>query len=686
MTARWSLGAAWLPLLALSGPGCTKVAISSIEAVFDLADTAWFAEEETLFVFYEISAEQGIQDPSVVELTYATDDARVDWTPLTSFPAVHTHEPVDCGPQALCGSWSLHVPQEPREVALRLRYHPDGELAVDSDTIYNAVDVGTPHTHRSMVVYGVFDESNQWVQWRGRHTFPTLRNEHAEDLGLRRWFQVDEQTYGTTESPAATENPYGYGTPCPDDFTGTEVNPVSTLERAVFNQETLPLAASSSSAVCAASTVSDATGAFTTTALAQKNPEVRPAFPLLRSPIRNATPLEFFLGPCDRIIDEEHEEMQRQRLLVEGLPTYCTDDWREDTWEDELVTALGSAVEAERYKGQDVVLVIGLHRDEQGLALAVQEALSRVVPEERHRTSPRLAGAFVFDSDIENLILSELEPSVLWCPADAGEGASARTCAISPDNPGLELGPFSFGSLPILPSRELYLEFIEDYSVRQAGNVQSYEFLTPEFATTTEHIDLGEFGAITFLNDELISADGDDAFSWCVPSEPPPVYWRSDFLVSEQFAMALQVGCSNGTFEDEFCSLASLGVMSVEWLPQWHSRFFEDTYELGLFWDFPFLLRMEYEAFTAGAVSAFDFSVPFGLGSDGESYYGGYAWVADEFSLEDALTQCTRFCESPTFDSAAVYHVTDPFRSTYATTCYLPNLPEPGNNGFPRDP
>jgi hypothetical protein len=686
MRVGWCVSAALLPLLTGSGAGCTKVSISDVAASFEVADAAWFEAEETLFIFYEISAEQGIGDPSVVELTYATDDQRVDWTPLSEFAPIHTHEPVDCGPQALCGSWSLHVPIEPREVSLRMRYHEDGELALDSDTVYNVIDIGPAHTHRSMVVYGVFDETNQWIQWRGRHTFPTLRNERVEELGLRRWFQVGDQAYGTALTPAATVNPYGYGLDCPDDFLAADVGEVTTLERAVFNDVALPLDASSASAVCALSTVSDATGAFSTDALAQKNPEVRPAFPLLRSPIGNATPLEFFLAPCDRVIDAEHEEMQRQRLLVEDVPTYCTDDWEDDEWEDELVTALVAAVEAERDRGKDMVLVIGLHRDEQGVALNVQEALARVVPEERHRTSPRLAGAFVFDSDIEGLIVTELESSTLWCPADAGDGASGRTCAISPDNPGLELGPFEFGSLPILPSRDLYLEFIETYSVRQAGSVESYEFLTPEFAATTDHIDLGAFGAITFLNDELISADGDDAFSWCVPSDPPQVYWRSDFLVSDNFALALANGCATGAFDEEFCSLASLGVMGIEWLPWWHSTFFEETYELGLYWDFTFLLQMKYEAFTAGAVSAFQFSVPFGLGFDGEAYYGGYTWVADEFSLEDALTQCTRFCENPTFDSAAVYHVTDPFRPTYMTSCYLPDLPEPGNDGFPRDP
>ncbi len=678
--------AVWVGLLALSFAGCTKVPIHDVAARFTLADAAWFAEEETLFFFYEISAEQGLGDPSVVEVTYATDDERVPWTPISELPSVHTHLPIDCGNQRMCGSGSLHVSLEPREVDLRLRYHSEGELVLNTDTVFNAVDVGPAHSHRSFLVYGVFDETNQRVQWRGRHQFPTLRNHEAEGLGLRRDFVVRDQRYGTAIGIGGVENPYGYGKPCPEFFVETGLDDVATEERAVFNAEDLPLEASSESAVCGPSTVTDALGSFTTDAFARKNPEVRPAFPLLRSPIRDATPLEFFLAPCDRTISQEHEDMQRQRLGMEDLAPICTDDWREDGFVDELVVAFTDAIEGSRGGAEDMVLVVGLHRENEGVAEALQDALNQVVPEERHRSSPRLAGAFVFDSDIEGLSVPELEPVTLWCPAAGGAGASARTCAIAPDNPGLELGPFTFGMLPILPSRDIYLDFIETYSIRQAGQVYSMEFLTPEFAATTDHIDLGTFGTITFLNDEFISAEEDDAFSYCVPDEPPPVVFRTEILGSDQFAMALANWCANGTVDEEFCSLASLGVLTLDWLPEWHALFGESTYELGLFWDFPFLLRVEYEAFLAGAVSAFEFSVPFGLGEDGETYYGTYLWLEDEYSLADQLDHCTRFCDHPTFDSAGVYHITDPFRTTYGSTCYLPVYPKLGDSGFPLDP
>ncbi len=667
--------------------GCTKVPLSDVAAAFTLNDITWFAEEETLFVFYRIEAEQGLGAPNVIELTYATDAERVDWTALSAFDPIHTHLDVDCGPTELCGSWSLHVPLEPREVDLRLRYHVDGELSLNADTVYNVVGEGAAHTHRSLLVYGVFDETNQRAQWRSRHQFPTLRNQDATDLGLRREFHVEDQRYGTGETSTTFDNPYAYGEVCDEAFTDAGLAAVRTTDRAAFNSADLPLEANEHALVCGPSTVTDATGTFTTDAFARKNPETRAAFPLMRTPVHAATPLKFFLEPCDRELDPDHYEMQRQRLLAEDVPAYCTDNWSDPGWLEDLVDALTDAIEAARPAGNDMVLVLGLHREHDGLAETVQEALALVAPEERHRSTPRVVGAFVLDTDIQGIQVPELEPVTLWCPATStGSGASTRTCAIAPDNPDIELGPLSFATLPVFPSEAVYLDFIDTYSKRQAGEVEVLEFLAPEFPPSSSHIDLGEYGTITFLDGELISAEPEHAFSHCVQEEPPPVVFRSRLLQSETFQDMLVAWCNQGIFDEDFCSLASIGVLTVDELPGWHLRFSEDTYELGLFWDFPFLLRVEYEAYFAGSLGTTNLSVPFGVASDGEAYYGTWTWLAEEFALEDELLQCTRFCTHPTFDSSTVYNITSPFHSTYANSCYAPAYPRLGDGGFPLDP
>ena len=97
-----------------------KVPIVDIEAEFTISDVSWFAAEETLFVFYELEALAGLNESSAVEIKFTTDNITVDWTPLDGFNYVHTHVSVNCGPSKLCGSASISVNQEPRNIGLEI--------------------------------------------------------------------------------------------------------------------------------------------------------------------------------------------------------------------------------------------------------------------------------------------------------------------------------------------------------------------------------------------------------------------------------------------------------------------------------------------------------------------------------------------------------------------------------------
>jgi len=680
----------WLALVVLlATASCRKVPLFDIGATFRLADATWFQEEQTLFLFAEVDALQGISENSVFEVSFTTDAGQTPWTPWDDFPQVHTHVPADCGADSMCGSASLHVPEEPREVQLRMRYHRDGALALDSDPKVNVVNAGDPFSNRSMLVYGVFDEGNRWVQWRGRHTFPTLRNQRVERLGLRRSLVVEDQRYGTLP-PASSFNVYRYGAPCAPNMTPFPHPAVETTDRAKFNAAPLPEEAAAEPAVCGTSTVTDALGTFTAVAAARKNPEVMPAFPELRSPVRDATPIKFYLSPCNNEISAEHEAILRQRLQLQGVPTTCTDDWQRPGFVEALVVAFTDAVELEREKGNDMVLVIGLNQDEQGVSEALEDALVEVVPDERLRGSPRLAGAFVLDSTTWGLTLPRLEPVTLWCPATLSldlipDTASERSCPTVPDALSIKLGPFSLGSLPILPSRDQYLDFIETYSPSQAGEVTSLSFRVPEFATTTEFIGLGPMGAVTFLNDEKITASATDAFSFCIQEDPQLVLFRSDAL-SGLGQDNIQAFCEQFDLAQDFCEFAQFGAVPIDFLPDWHNVLGDENYELGIAWDFPFLLRLDYQLVTAASVTAFGVSVPFGFASEQEGTFGTLVWTADSYDLSESLDQCTRFCDHPTFDSASVYHVQDAFRTTYAQSCYRPVYPLTSDPGFPFDP
>ena len=679
------------------GQGCgVKVPVVDINAGFTLADAAWFEEEQTMFVFWNVGAEQGLGPESQIEVTWRTDDTFVPWTAISDLPPIHTHLPVLCGPRTMCGSTSIKIQKVPREVGLRLRYHRDGELSVypwaylsdagfsdagPSDTgggggdagtplVFNVIGKGPPWTNRSLVVYGVFEETNNTVQWRARHQFPTLRNQQVQDLGLRRSFHIADVEYGDVVAPMGNEYGYGFRPACPVGLTRLPWPPLETTSRAIFDTNTLPLAASASLGVCAQSVVTDAKGTFGTAAMARKNPQVRPAFPTLRSPIKANTEVGFLLRPCLRDISTVHQRMQTQRLILEGSPEICIDNFKDPNFPNILASKLRTRIDAERAKGKDMVLALALHHDDttKALGAVVEKALEQILPFERDKSSPRVSGAFVFDTFKYAIASPAMRALVLWCPAsidfddlDKVQDTAQRSCPLLPDFPDLNLGPFRFGNLPILPTRPQYLTFIDKYSESQAGKVTKLGFLAPERTPISENIQVGDFAVATLFNNEIFSAKPTDSFSFCANGDPlsQGVIFRSPIL-----NMPLLLSS----------------------LPQLHSLAPAPTYEIGLLWDFPFLTRMDYEFVVAGAVTAFTVTVPFGVSNLSQKYFGTELWNASAFPISKTLLQCTRFCTHPTFDSAGVYNVTSPFDPTFQSQCYLPRFPTPADGDFPRDP
>ena len=665
---------------------CNKVPIVDINAGFALADATWFEEEQTLFIFYNVGAEQGLGDNSQIEVTWRTDQEFQDWTPIQNLIPIHTHLPVLCGPNTLCGSTSVKVGQVPRQVGVRLRYHKDGALTLQAPLTFNIIGAGPAWTNRSLIVYGVFEETNNTVQWRARHQFPTLRNEKVQMMGLRRKFRIEGVQYGDVVAPPG--NPYGYAfwPTCPAGLTPLPWAPLETSNRAIFDSNRLPIAASTAFGVCAHAVVTDAKGLFGSAALARKNPEVHPAFPSLRSPIKDNVEVGFVLRPCMRDISKEHLEMQVQRLLLEGAPEICIDDFKNPNFPNVLAARLRLKIDAVRANGKDMVLALAVHHDDtkSELGAQIEKALEQLLPAERDKSSPRVSGAFVFDTFKYAISSPAMRALVLWCPAsidatdlDKIPDNAQRSCPLLPDIPDLVLGPFKFGQLPILPTRPQYLTFIKKYSVAQAGRTTGLSFVAPERTPLSQNIQVGDFGVATFFNNEIFSAEPTDRFSFCASGDP-----RSSVVVfkSPLFAMPLPLST----------------------LPDFQQIAPSMTYEIGLFWDFPFLTRLNYQVVVGGAATAFSVTVPFGFSSVDKKYYGTELWqpgpgadggtandagtAPGTFPLSNTLKQCTRYCDHPTFDTAAVYNVNAPFDPAFKAVCYTPRFPEPPGLEFPLDP
>ena len=665
-----------LLLAVLSGCGLyePKVPITDIGAFFSIADATWFEREETLFFFYRVEASQGLSDLSQVEIAWRTDDVVQDFAPLSSLPMVHEHARVSCGPRTVCGSASVHVVKPPRNVQMQLRYHRDGELTLDSNVPLTFVDVSLPHNERSAVVYGVFDEGNTAIQWRLRHQFPALRNEEVEALGLRRRLIVDEMGHGSmTDDDRAlfADNVYGYAASrqCPANiYTPLGFAAVETSARAAFAAETMPLSASTSAEVCARSTVFDPLGPFQTVAIARKNPEVAAAFPTLRTPVKSTTQIGFFLETCNSISSDIHRAMQLQRTQLSEDDAVCIDDFAAPDFSSRLARRFQDRINEVRVAGNDMVLVIGLQRPDRlrAVSVAVEAALALVVDEEAIKSSPRLAGAFVFDSNGYGVSNTAVARNVLWCPSTFGgtdleeiDNVSARTCAVQADS-DIVLGPIRLASLPILPTRQQYLTFVDNFSEAQTGAMNSLDFRAPSRTPQSDNLDLGSFGTATIFNNEAVTADTSDSFSYCANDDVGNVVFRSVFLNDQPLPLSV--------------------------LPDFHAQAPQTRYELGLGWDFPYLARLNYTTITAAAVTVADFTIPFGPSSPAEAFFGSGTWFQETFDLSDVMRRCDRFCGHPTFDTAGVYNVQAFFDVTYRNQCYRPDFPERNDGGSPIDP
>lgn len=653
-------------------PWQVRVPITDVGAQFLIADATWFEEEQTLFVFYRVDSIQGLSAASQIELAFRTDEVDQDFSPIDTFPAVHIHLPASCGPRTICGSYSTAVERAPRDVRLRLRYHRDGELFLDAPLAYHMVATGRPHESRSAVVYGVFNEVNTRAQWRLRHLFPAIRNEEAQHLGLRRTFRVEDVTYGRLDFAREflADNPYGYGVVdvCPAGFSPHANAVIETSARAVFDEAELPIASSDAPHLCATSVVTDAVGEFRRVALGQKNPETRPAFPSLQTPVTENTNVPFLLEICDEATPDGHREMQMQRLFLEESDVVCIDDHAALDFAARLAARMTAEIDAVRTRGRDMVLKIAISRpDVPEIAMRVEEALALVVPPESSQSTPRVSGAFVFDSAAYTIQSPAVAGLVLWCPSGVGgtdldsiPDTSQRSCAVQPVQQ-LALGEVTLSSLPILPTAKQYETFVDRYGAHQTGSMKEISFRAPTRIPASDNVPVGDFGLATFFNEEAITPEPDDAFSYCADEDTGIVVFRVP------------------GFPD---------VLPLVVLGELHAEFGLPRYELGLFWDFPFLTHMKYESHLATAtdVPVIDFTIGFGIGTPAEQYLGGMQWEQASFNVGGALAQCTRFCDHPTFDSSMVYNIDDLFVSAYASRCYRPRFPDVGDDGFPPDP
>jgi hypothetical protein len=699
---------AWSTALATNS-GCenweeaTRVPLVAVNAGFDLADAVWFEEERTLFVFWRFAADQGLGPTSRIEIGIVTASGERPILPVADYTPVHRHVGVDCGVRGRCGSVSIALDEEPLAVPIQLRWHEEGQLVLGQDADLTIVRAGRPWLQRSAVVYGVFDGDNARVQWRLRHQFPNLGNHDVEALGLRRSFVVRDPRVGDLDDLARAgfvDNPWGYAlfASCPAEFVVHDEGPLSTDDRAIFSTVPVDDALVTRQVVCADADVTDATGTFTTTALARRNPDVVPAFPFLRTPVTDARPLRLTLVTCNNVVSEPHLQMQQQRLLHDGA-VECVDDLDDPGQQGAFTARLTELVERERPAGDDLIFSVVLNREDvdEDVAIALEQALNDVLVEERAKTSPRAVGAIVYDSATFPTRIAAAKPYLLWCPGDPGINDltdfadpdvlnQIYHCAINldvalPIDLPEPLDRLTIAQLPLLATRRQYLNYVALFGEGAVGATDKLTLLAPRRGADARDVALGftsvepdnpldpfpvdprsPFGSTdlaTFFDDEVLTVLPEETLSVCAGEASVHVVVQAN--------------------ADEF-------PQSLDALPARHASDPQPRYLLGLRWDGAFYVRFDYRAVIAGATEVVGLTLPFAPSLPGTVNFREKLWTAASFDLRDELTKCRRFCDHPTFDNAGIYQVLQPFSPTYDNGCYAPCFPTPADGGFPDDP
>lgn len=425
---------------------CSKVPLKRYFPETRVAVSSWFAREQTLFLFWDLSIDEGFADDAVVEISVRTENGETGFRDVQSFPSVHRHSRVKCGSKALCGSQSVAFADRVLSAEMRVRFKRDGRLSDEIPLVHQSIESGQTAQTLSAALYGVFDQANEVIQWRLRHQIPGLPNAEVRRLGLNRRFKLVPKRYGerlaserqnrAIPDGLGNVNPYAFGfdetAACPAGYAAEWAGalPVETEAPARWSDEPVPAEGRTAAVVCAEGQLEAASGEIPVHALALRNPETETAYGQLATSVRPARLLKFLLAPCGRTISEDHLNMQAQRLLMDRTVDVCLERTSQDVMQTRMASAFAAALDAERVSGEDMALLIAFHHDDPSgdgvWHRALKGALESTLEYEQSKSSPRGVGAYVFDSLAAGELPQALSRQVLWCPSVPPPGRGRR--------------------------------------------------------------------------------------------------------------------------------------------------------------------------------------------------------------------------------------------------------------------
>ena len=679
---------------------CEKVPLRANPGEFDLLSAHYFENEKTQYVFYSVAGLRADQAklswPARFEFALDTGETPVLSKGTDGFGTVdfskttHRHRLVACGEGRICGSFSFQTETPPRAIRIRYHYHEKSPLKLESNIANSLHPANQLASSQSAIVYGVFNGGNSRLQFRVQNNFGNPNSDQIENYGMERSFEttgvklanvtpIEQLTIQT-----ATKIPFLFPADlCAEDNRGEA--PSDEKQRFSGREAWWPQGFARESELntaCFQVRLLDQTGRMLKeqSAIARKNPVLIDETLTVASPLREARKIPLILSYClDRANSAELTsalflDYQRYILLgsFKGAIDACFAIGEEERFAAELEGAINAKVMAARAESagnQDffftVIINQNLDRSIKSLHGIVISKLNDKIGEERARISPRLTGAFVYDS--QALELRGLEgllnrTGIVWCPRidpDKKRDPS-ETIRLAEDancrafkGGTLELGPVNF-QIPTGPFPTL--KGYEEHYKKFGNNGLS---LNPQFGVravetkTNSMVGEGEI-QYTFFDGERVTKAAGQGIRLCPE--------RDQELELQSLA-----------FKHTNPAPGDTPVLDANVAQHFLLLDREESFDVGLSWEFPFLGGLSYDSPLEGKV--FDL-IPISKNFGDTQKIGDSKWQRSQWRVGRLMQKCVRFCDHPIFDEAGIYQVRANWR-TNLSRCPNPKPVEP---------
>ncbi len=685
--------------------GCHKVPLHENRGTFEVLAAHYFESEKTQYIFYSVTglkAEQARTSwPSLFEIkandiqsaalkVQADGYASIDFT-----QSVHKHRLVTCGENRLCGSMSFKAEHAPRNFDVRFKYHEKSSMKIEAAIGNSVHKADSSSSSQSAIVYGVFNDDNGRLQVRVHNNFGYPNDEDLPNFGMERSFEVSKVALEnfSMDDENSVKKSSGNALLFPAEICERD-------SRARLAQ--LPAASSvavarisgkegwwphrldpneNQNSACFKTRMLDRNGKALSEswAMARRNPVLQRESLIISSPMKEARKIPLVISYCLDQPDSLNLTSQAfldYQLFILGAPKsapgtaidVCFAVGQEERFGRDLDRVLNEKIAAARRSrsdDKDFLLTVAINHRLSPVIVRFHQmiatALDRKIHEERILVSPRLVGAFVYDSDsLEERGLSGAmagNSSTIWCPRvlegeKTGQDPSTANCA-SFKGGKIDLGPINFlipmGTFPTLSA---YVDYSQKYGDKGLSRNPQ---LTARALKTNVNTVPGDAGATyTFFDGERVEIEAGQSLRFCTDRD-------SEGLLSSVVARTVDSTGARKVLTSAQLTGETLGGAR------------DTTVDLGLSWEYPFVGGITFEIPIEGSVFEI---IPIQTSTGGAQAIGDMKWTRPSWNIGRVLQKCAKYCDHPFFDEAGIYQAGTTWR-TSTNRCPTPKSLQP---------